>query len=93
MGKNFGFWILDWAPIGLFNLNEILFNRGGRGEGARGAEIAAQFYLPLIPSYNWRLNGEHGYVPLGLKGFEKDLKGCWRIYWLARRGSPDGEAD
>jgi hypothetical protein len=49
-----------------------------------GAAIATQFFLPLVYCYNLEIKGEHRFVPLGLRGFEKDLKGCWRIRWLAR---------
>ena len=38
---------VDFPPIGVLNLNEILFNRGARGEGARDARIATQLGLPL----------------------------------------------
>ena len=39
--------------------------------------------LPLVYCYNLEIKGEHRFVPLGLRGFEKDLKGFLRIWWLA----------
>ena len=42
---------------------------------------------------NLEIKVEHGFVPLGLRGFEGNLKGFLRPWWLARAGSPDGEAD
>jgi hypothetical protein len=63
-----------------------------------GAAIASQFCLPLVYCYNLKIEyrtriRSNCASTSELKGFEGDLKGCWRILGLAHTGSPGGEMD